>query len=164
MPNERFMRHYYGASGYVKPREDRPMTKDHTGIHADSYEEGVAPICMHGGLRRQCETCDLADRLDEALARIAALEREGAQLTDEDLDDAARALWRALCEGDGEHSEALDLAIIKAHMARLKDDLPPCSRCAGTDSYDGDWFRLCRTCYDHAEALEHEVARLRGDR
>ena len=30
------------------------------------------------------------------------------------LDEDARRLWSNLCEGDGEHSEALDVAIIKA--------------------------------------------------
>ena len=31
-------------------------------------------ICIHGGLRRRCETCDLADRLEVAESQLAALQ------------------------------------------------------------------------------------------
>ena len=31
-------------------------------------------VCIHGGLRRQCETCDLADQLEKMTIRLAALE------------------------------------------------------------------------------------------
>lgn len=27
-------------------------------------------VCLHGGLRRQCESCDLADRLEAAEGRL----------------------------------------------------------------------------------------------
>ena len=30
-------------------------------------------ICIHGGLRRQCEPCDLANRLEQAEAEAATL-------------------------------------------------------------------------------------------
>lgn len=26
----------------------------------------ISPVCIHGSLRRSCETCDLAERLDQA--------------------------------------------------------------------------------------------------
>lgn len=35
-----------------------------------------------------------------------------------ELDDIARELFSELCEGDGQHSEALDRALIKKHLRR----------------------------------------------
>jgi len=39
-------------------------------------------VCQHGGLRRQCETCDLADRLEQAEERIAELRAQVSALRD----------------------------------------------------------------------------------
>ena len=38
--------------------------------------EQKSGVCIHGALRRQCETCDLAERLDAAEAKCKALEAE----------------------------------------------------------------------------------------
>lgn len=35
------------------------------------------------------------------------------------LEDIAADLWRDLCEGNGEHSESLDKAIIVKHLRRV---------------------------------------------
>jgi hypothetical protein len=37
--------------------------------------EQKSGVCIHGALRRQCETCDLAERLDAAEAKCKALEK-----------------------------------------------------------------------------------------
>jgi hypothetical protein len=42
-----------------------------------------------------------------------------SELHTDQLEDIASDLWRALCEGDGEHSEALDKAIILGHLRRV---------------------------------------------
>jgi hypothetical protein len=45
---------------------------------------------------------------------------------DDALDDAARNLFAALCEGDGKHSEALDRRIIASHLdAYARRTTPP---------------------------------------
>lgn len=41
--------------------------------------EKKSGVCIHGALRRQCETCDLADRLDAAEAKCKALEADLSQ-------------------------------------------------------------------------------------
>ena len=40
-------------------------------------------LCNHHTLRRLCETCDLADALDVANARIKELQERVAELEDE---------------------------------------------------------------------------------
>ena len=47
--------------------------------------EKKSGVCIHGALRRQCETCDLAEQLEALEARCKALER-AAHLAD--------LLWR----------------------------------------------------------------------
>jgi len=37
----------------------------------------------------------------------------------EEIEEIAGQLWRDLCEGDGQHSEALDKSLIRKHMHRL---------------------------------------------
>ena len=37
-------------------------------------------ICIHGGLRRQCEPCDLADRLEQAEADLASVRAQLAEV------------------------------------------------------------------------------------
>ncbi len=58
-----------------------------------NYEQ-KSGVCIHGALRRKCETCDLADRLDAAEARVKALEKvaEAAKklLADLEIGDDAR--------------------------------------------------------------------------
>jgi hypothetical protein len=64
------------------------------------------------------------ERRHIAAARLAGLCRtpEG----DDALDDAARNLFAALCEGDGKHSEALDRRIIASHLdAYARRTTPP---------------------------------------
>lgn len=39
-------------------------------------------VCIHGGLRRQCETCDLADRLEVAEAQVSAQHAQLCTLMD----------------------------------------------------------------------------------
>lgn len=44
--------------------------------------EQKSGVCIHGALRRQCETCDLAERLDAAEAKCKALEAEAWEKAD----------------------------------------------------------------------------------
>ena len=39
-------------------------------------------VCHHGGLRRSCEACDLAERLDTALRLLRAVLDEGSAWDD----------------------------------------------------------------------------------
>jgi len=39
-------------------------------------DDTTARVCVHGGLRRQCEACDLADRLEVAEAEVRRLQQE----------------------------------------------------------------------------------------
>ena len=48
----------------------------------------------------------------------------GASPQAETLGDAVSALWRALCEGDGKHSEMLDRSIIATHLERYAAQKP----------------------------------------
>jgi len=46
-------------------------------MNDQTNSEARPDVCQHGGLRRQCETCDLADRLEQADAHLYRL---GAEL------------------------------------------------------------------------------------
>lgn len=39
-------------------------------------DDTTARVCVHGGLRRQCEACDLADRLEVAEAEVRRVQQE----------------------------------------------------------------------------------------
>lgn len=55
-------------------------------------------VCHHGGLRRQCEACDLAERLDAAVRLLRAM-LDKRQQWDVALDAAAREFLQS--EGRG---------------------------------------------------------------
>lgn len=55
-------------------------------------------VCDHGGLRRQCEACDLAERLDAAVRLLREMLEKRSQW-DMALDEAARAFVES--EGRG---------------------------------------------------------------
>ena len=46
-------------------------------------------VCIHGGLRRQCETCNLADRLEQADEKLRAI----ATLVNGFHNEAVHAWW-----------------------------------------------------------------------
>lgn len=58
------------------------------------------------------------EQITAALYAAYELARAQQEQTNEDLDDIAESLFHELCEGDGEHSEALDRALIKKHLLR----------------------------------------------
>lgn len=60
-------------------------------------------------------------RAELALAAVAdvPLTPEPPDDLHEALDDEARALFSALCDGDGQHSEALDVALITSALKRV---------------------------------------------
>ena len=60
----------------------------------------------------------------EALKAAVDPPPSGASPQAETLGDAVSALWRALCEGDGKHSEMLDRSIIATHLERYAAQKP----------------------------------------
>lgn len=93
--------------------------------------------------------------IDPALESLAAYWR----------DQADHVMLRA---HDCQDTPSTHNALVRQHnqLQRCADELDalllswvrPCSRCASTVSSDGDWFRMCRSCYDGAEAAEVKVA------
>lgn len=64
--------------------------------------------------RGSCEMCGaVSDCLD--VRPVPAMTPTREQL----IEDIAGKLWRDLCEGEGQHSEALDKSLIRKHMDRL---------------------------------------------
>lgn len=57
-------------------------------------------VCHHGGLRRQCEACDLAERLDAAVRLLREMLDKRPQW-DMALTAAARALVESESQGRG---------------------------------------------------------------
>lgn len=60
----------------------------------------------------------------------------------EPLGDIASDLWRDLCDGDGEHSEALDKALILKHLRRVAGGEPTGWQPIETAPKDGTWILL----------------------
>jgi hypothetical protein len=83
---------------------------------AERDEDGRCNVCGHETMHwARCQ-------VGNALATPPRRTPEG----DDALDDAARNLFAALCEGDGKHSEALDRRIIASHLdAYARRTTPP---------------------------------------
>jgi hypothetical protein len=67
---------------------------------------------------------------------------------DEAIDDLAREAFSELCEGDGQHSEALDLALLRKHL-HAAIDLAAALRAAPAplpDEYEADGVWYCGYC------------------
>jgi hypothetical protein len=118
---------------------------------AEKWRSAASVLCgAHIGVpRTTCPVCELAtvrEVLEEVRQAIlvplmtseakrlrtavyAALTAPPPRRTpegDDALDDAARNLFAALCEGDGKHSEALDRRIIASHLdAYARRTTPP---------------------------------------
>ena len=89
---------------------------------ADELDEATRGQWVEPSVTRAC-----ADDLSALLASLPALGGEPAEPEDESLEDIARDLFADLCEGDGEHSEALDRALILKHLRRAVKSMAPLS-------------------------------------
>lgn len=95
------------------------------------------------------------------------------QVKNETLDDIASDLFSELCEGDGEHSEALDRALILKHLKRAaqlsaadaraeeKEPLCECGSRADEHGVDGIWhtYRPVKSTDAGAEDAHREQER-----
>lgn len=77
--------------------------------------------CQGGPLRNCTEWRALCAAIDTLAVDPPP---SGASPQAETLGDAVSALWRALCEGDGKHSEMLDRSIIATHLERYAAQKP----------------------------------------
>ena len=73
------------------------------------------------------------------------------------------AAFEATEMGNVQYANALDqcaddLEALEAVLASLpQPEEHPCSQCNATESSDGDWFRLCRDCYDRIDEAEQVI-------
>ncbi len=94
------------------------------GLCGEPMPEGEEMFKFHG-YSGGCPKPPLAE-VAKYLGSMLAVDPppSGASPQAETLGDAVSALWRALCEGDGKHSEMLDRSIIATHLERYAAQKP----------------------------------------
>lgn len=83
----------------------------------------LGEVCKHGGLRRMCETCDLAERLDTAVSDFADACHEIKELRSK-LDTIRRACGGAVTHPIGAGLYASGFRDSAARILNLMDPLP----------------------------------------